>query len=80
MTDGSIEIDGVDIREYDLESLRMNIGVVMQDAHLFHETIEENLKYAKPDATLEEMEEACRSAQIWTLITSLPQGLSTMVG
>ena len=80
VTDGSIEIDGVDIREYDLESLRMNIGVVMQDAHLFHETIEENLKYAKPDATLEEMEEACRSAQIWTLITSLPQGLSTMVG
>lgn len=80
VTDGSIEIDGVDIREYDLESLRMNIGVVMQDAHLFHETIEENLKYAKPDATLEEMEKACRSAQIWTLITSLPQGLSTMVG
>ena len=80
VTDGSIEINGVDIREYDLESLRMNIGVVMQDAHLFHETIEENLKYAKPDATLAEMEEACRSAQIWTLIASLPQGLSTMVG
>ena len=80
VTDGSIELNGVDIREYDLESLRMNIGVVMQDAHLFHETIEENLKYAKPDATLAEMEEACRSAQIWTLITSLPQGLSTMVG
>jgi ATP-binding cassette, subfamily B, bacterial len=80
VTDGSIEINGVDIRDYDLESLRMNIGVVMQDAHLFHETIEENLKYAKPDATLAEMEEACRSAQIWTLITSLPQGLSTMVG
>ena len=80
VTDGSIEINGVDIRDYDLESLRMNIGVVMQDAHLFHETIEENLKYAKPDATPEEMEEACRSAQIWTLITSLPQGLSTMVG
>jgi ATP-binding cassette subfamily B protein len=80
VTDGSIEINGVDIRDYDLESLRMNIGVVMQDAHLFHETIEENLKYAKPDATPEEMEEACRSAQIWTLIASLPQGLSTMVG
>ena len=80
VTDGSIELNGIDIREYDLESLRMNIGVVMQDAHLFHETIEENLKYAKPDATLAEMEEACRSAQIWTLIASLPQGLSTMVG
>ena len=80
VTDGSIELNGIDVREYDLENLRMNIGVVMQDAHLFHETIEENLKYAKPDATLAEMEEACRSAQIWTLIASLPQGLSTMVG
>jgi ATP-binding cassette subfamily B protein len=80
VTGGSIEINGIDIRDYVLESLRMNIGVVMQDAHLFHETIEENLKYAKPDATLEEMEQACRSAQIWSLIASLPQGLSTMVG
>jgi ATP-binding cassette subfamily B protein len=80
VTDGSIEINGHDIREYELESLRRNIGVVMQDAHLFHETIEDNLKYAKPDATLEEMEEACRSAQIWSMISTLPQGLSTMVG
>jgi ATP-binding cassette subfamily B protein len=77
---GSIEINGHDIREYELESLRRSIGVVMQDAHLFHETIEDNLKYAKPDATLEEMEEACRSAQIWSMISTLPQGLSTMVG
>ena len=52
----------------------------MQDAHLFHETIAENLRYAKEDATREEMEEACRSAQIWNLIDSLPQGLETMVG
>ena len=80
VTDGSIEINGHDIREYELESLRRSIGVVMQDAHLFHETIEDNLKYAKPDATLEEMEEACRSAQIWSMISTLPQGLSTMVG
>jgi ATP-binding cassette subfamily B protein len=80
VTDGSIEINGHDIRECELESLRRNIGVVMQDAHLFHETIEDNLKYAKPDATLEEMEEACRSAQIWSMISTLPQGLSTMVG
>jgi ATP-binding cassette subfamily B protein len=80
VTDGSIEINGHDIRAYELESLRRSVGVVMQDAHLFHETIEDNLKYAKPDATLEEMEEACRSAQIWSMISTLPQGLSTMVG
>jgi ATP-binding cassette subfamily B protein len=80
VTDGSIDINGHDIRAYELESLRRSIGVVMQDAHLFHETIEDNLKYAKPDATLEEMEEACRSAQIWSMISTLPQGLSTMVG
>jgi ATP-binding cassette subfamily B protein len=80
VTDGSIEINGHDIRAYELESLRRSIGVVMQDAHLFHETIEDNLKYAKPDATLEEMEEACRSAQIWSMISTLPQGLSTIVG
>lgn len=80
VTNGSIEINGQDIRNFELESLRQNIGVVMQDAHLFHETIEENLKYAKPDASSDEMEQACRSAQIWSLISSLPQGLSTMVG
>jgi ATP-binding cassette subfamily B protein len=80
VTGGSIEIDGHDIRDVELESLRDCIGVVMQDAHLFHETIAENLRYAKEDATLEEMEAACRSAQIWTLIDSLPQGLETMVG
>ena len=80
VTGGSIEIDGHDIRDVELESLRDCIGVVMQDAHLFHETIAENLRYAKEDATLEEMEAACRSAQIWNLIDSLPQGLETMVG
>lgn len=80
VTGGSIEIDGLDIRDIELESLRDCIGVVMQDAHLFHETIAENLRYAKEDATIEEMEAACRSAQIWTLIDSLPQGLETMVG
>jgi ATP-binding cassette subfamily B protein len=80
VTGGSIEIDGHDIRDVELESLRDCIGVVMQDAHLFHETIAENLRYAKEDATLEEMKTACQSAQIWNLIDSLPQGLETMVG
>ena len=80
VTDGSISIDGHDIRELTLESLRDSIGVVMQDAHLFHETIAENLRYAKQDATEEEMMQACKSAQIWNLIASLPNGLETMVG
>jgi ATP-binding cassette subfamily B protein len=80
VTDGSISIDGHDIRDLTLESLRDSIGVVMQDAHLFHETIAENLRYAKEDATEEEMMNACKAAQIWSLIESLPNGLDTMVG
>lgn len=80
VTDGSISIDGHDIRDLTLESLRDSIGVVMQDAHLFHETIAENLRYAKEDATVEEMMDACKAAQIWSLIESLPNGLDTMVG
>jgi len=80
VTGGSVEIDGHDIRDVELESLRDSIGVVMQDAHLFHETIAENLRYAKEDATAEEMEAVCKSAQIWNLIQSLPLGLETMVG
>jgi len=80
VTSGAIEIDGHDIRDLTLESLRAAIGVVMQDAHLFHETIAENLRYAKIDATEDEMRIACESAQIWKLIESLPNGLDTMVG
>ena len=80
VTAGSILIDGNDIRDVTLESLRNSIGVVMQDAHLFHETISENLRYAKSDATDEEMQSACEAAQIWKLISSLPNGLETMVG
>jgi ATP-binding cassette subfamily B protein len=80
VTDGAISIDGHDIRDLTLESLRDSIGVVMQDAHLFHETIAENLRYAKQDATEEEMIQACKSAQIWKLIDSLPNRFETMVG
>jgi ATP-binding cassette subfamily B protein len=80
VTSGAIEIDGHDIRDLTLESLRNSIGVVMQDAHLFHETIAENLRYAKNDATEAQMQAACESAQIWKLIQSLPNGLDTMVG
>jgi ATP-binding cassette, subfamily B, bacterial len=80
VTSGAITIDSHDIRDITIESLRESIGVVMQDAHLFHETIAENLRYAKVDATPAEMQSACEAAQIWRLIESLPNGLDTMVG
>lgn len=80
VSSGSIEIDGIDIRDLSLDSLRSAIGVVMQDSHLFHDTITANLRYAKADATFEEMRSACQSAQIWDLVSSLPNGLETMVG
>ena len=80
VTSGSICVNALDIRELTLESLRANIGVVTQDAHLFHESIAQNLRYAKHDATEAEMEEACRSAQIWQLIESLPNRFETLVG
>jgi ATP-binding cassette subfamily B protein len=80
VTGGSIEVGGMDIRELTMKSLRENIGVVMQDAHLFHDTIGENLRYAKPGATEAEMQAACEAAQIWSLVSSLPNGFDTMVG
>ena len=80
VTGGSIKVGGVDLRDLKLNSLREAIGVVTQDAHMFHDSISANLRYAKADATIQEMENACRSAQIWDLIESLPNGLETMVG
>jgi ATP-binding cassette subfamily B protein len=80
VTSGAIKIDGQDLRDITLTSLRDSIGVVMQDSHLFHDTITANLRYAKSDATLDEIEAACQAAQIWDLISSLPNGLETMVG
>ena len=80
VSSGAIKIDGIDIRELSVDSLRSRIGVVMQDSHLFHDTITANLRYAKADATFDEMKAACQSAQIWDLITTLPNGLETMVG
>lgn len=80
VSSGSIAINGTDIREFTLQSLRDQIGVVAQDPHLFHESIAENLRYAKGDATDYELIQACKSAQIWSLIESLPNGLDTMVG
>ncbi|HLX48046.1 MAG TPA: ABC transporter ATP-binding protein [Streptosporangiaceae bacterium] len=80
VTGGAILIDGHDIRDLTLESLREAVGVVTQDAHLFHDTIRANLTYARPGATDAELAEACRAAQIWDLIASLPGQLGTVVG
>ena len=80
VTDGGISINGFDIRDLQVQSLRDAIGIVTQDAHMFHDSIATNLRYAKADATEAEMENACRSAQIWDLISSLPNGFDTVVG
>ena len=80
VTSGSIAIGGVDVREARLDSLRDTVGVVTQDAHLFHDTIRANLAYARPDATEEDLLAACDAAQIRGLIDTLPEGLDTVVG
>jgi ATP-binding cassette subfamily B protein len=77
---GAVRINGVDVRDATLASIRAITGVVTQDAHLFHETIRSNLLYAKPDATDAELFEALRNAQILTLVETLPDGLDTLVG
>ncbi len=77
---GAIRLNGMDVRDATLESLRERIGIVTQDAHLFHDTIRGNLAYAKPNATDEEMRAALRDAQILDVVDALPDGLGTMVG
>lgn len=79
-TAGSVLIDGVDVRRYDLSGLRRSIGIVTQDTYLFNGTIRENLLYAKEDATQEELERACRAANIHDFILSLPEGYDSLVG
>jgi ATP-binding cassette subfamily B protein len=77
---GAVRIGGVDIRDVTLESLRGTVGVVPQEAHLFHDTIRSNLLYARPDATERELIEACEAARIWKMIEGLPNGLDTVAG
>jgi ATP-binding cassette, subfamily B, bacterial len=77
---GTVRIGGHDVRDLTLQSLRSVVGVVPQDAHLFHDTIRANLAYARPSATEEELTEACRAARIWELVSSLPDGLDTIAG
>jgi ATP-binding cassette subfamily B protein len=79
-TYGVVRIGGRDIRDATLNSLRDTVGVVTQDAHMFHETIRANLLYARPDATEQELIEACQAARIWDLISALPNGLDTIAG
>jgi ATP-binding cassette subfamily B protein len=77
---GAVRIDGTDIRDMRLADLAAIVGVVSQETYLLHTTVRENLRYAKPDATDAEIEEAARAAQIHDLIASLPDGYDTMVG
>ena len=78
--EGAVRIGGTDIRTVTQDSLHEAIGVVTQDAHMFHDTIRANLSYAKPGATEQDLMQACEAAQIWPLISSLPDGLDTVVG
>jgi ATP-binding cassette subfamily B protein len=80
VTDGRVTIDGYDVRELTFESLARAVGVVSQETYLFHATVRENLAFAKPDATDEEIEAAARAAQIHELIATLPDGYETVVG
>ncbi len=79
-TEGRVTIDGTDVRELTFPSLTAAVGVVSQETYLFHASVRENLRFARPDATDEEVEEAARAAQIHSLIASLPEGYETVVG
>ena len=79
-TGGVVRVGGVDVRDLQVQSLRDTIGVVSQDAHLFHDTIRANLLYARPDATEQQMRQALESAHVWDLVSALPGGLDTVVG
>jgi ATP-binding cassette subfamily B protein len=80
VTEGAIKINGVDVRDTTIIELRSLIGIVTQDSHMLHESIAENLRYAKLDATEGEMWSACDAAQIGEFIRTLPNGLNTVVG
>jgi ATP-binding cassette subfamily B protein len=80
VTGGAVRVDGQDVRDVTGHSLRAAIGVVSQDPHLFHESIGDNLRYAKPGASDAELDAACRAAQIYDTIAALPDGYETVVG
>ncbi|MEU9100566.1 ABC transporter ATP-binding protein [Streptomyces sp. NPDC048361] len=80
VTGGRVTLDGVDVRDLDFDSLARAVGVVSQETYLFHASVAENLRFAKPDATDDELEAAARAAQIHDHIVSLPDGYDTLVG
>jgi ATP-binding cassette, subfamily B, bacterial len=80
VTQGAVRVDGHDVRDLTQDSLRAAIGVVTQDAHLFHESVRSNLLYARPEATQAELEAACRAARIHDVVAALPNGYDTLVG
>jgi ATP-binding cassette, subfamily B, bacterial len=80
VTRGALRLDGHDVRDLTLDSLSRALAMVPQDPHLFHDTVMANLRYARPDASVEEVADACRAARIHDLITRLPDGYETMVG
>ena len=79
-TQGTVRVDGHDVKDLTLESLHAAVGLVPQDPHLFHESIRANLLFAEPDATDADLEGVLRAARIWDLVTSLPDQLDTVVG
>jgi ATP-binding cassette subfamily B protein len=79
-TSGTVRIGGHDLRSVRLGSLHDTVGVVTQEAHLFHDTVRANLRYARPEASDADLEQALRAAQIWDLVSALPEGLDTVVG
>jgi ATP-binding cassette subfamily B protein len=80
VTGGRVTLDGIDVRDLDFDTLARAIGVVSQETYLFHASVADNLRFAKPDATDEELEQAARAAQIHDHISSLPDGYDTVVG
>ncbi len=80
VTEGTVTIDGVDVRELSFDDLSHAVGVVTQDPHLFHDSIANNLRYAAPDATDDQLVAACRAARIHEVISALPDGYDTVVG
>jgi ATP-binding cassette subfamily B protein len=80
VTSGTVQVDGHDVRDLTLDSLGAAVGMVTQDAHLFHQSIADNLRYARPEATAADIEAACRAARIHHVIAALPDGYDTVVG
>jgi ATP-binding cassette subfamily B protein len=79
-TSGAVRIAGTDLRDVTFASLRATVGVVSQDAHLFHDTMAANLRFVRPEATDADLERVLRQARIWDLVDRLPEGLETVVG